>query len=362
MTYEGDKSQPVEPCWNRRWHRGVTSCPLTVPKIAQNPPLIFRALRALTRTMAFVGTLLRHRPDAALIFSTSGLGFVEKWFMSLVARYTGAKVILAVRDGFFIKRVESSPGFTFLAKLGLRPANRILCQGQAWVDFYRERLGVRPDKLVVVPNWIDATPYLKLERKVRRDLPFRILFVGWIVREKGVFDLMNAVSRHPGLRDVEVDLLGGGRSVREMREQATALGVGERLHLHGWKGDVEKLAFYQRADVLVLPSYAEGFPNVILEAMASGLPVVTTPVGGIPDVVRDRVNGLLVPVGDVSSLADALAELKDHRETGVEMGARNREAVQSRHDLKGASEKLEVLLSEISPAFAALSPPRPAGS
>jgi glycosyltransferase involved in cell wall biosynthesis len=311
--------------------------------------------------VGFVWTSLRHRPHAALIFSASGLSFVEKSFMALVARSTGAKVILAVRSGYFVQRVEGSARYKTFAKLGLWPANRILCQGQAWVDFYRKQMSVRPDKLFMVQNWIDAEPYLKLERKLQRDEPFRMLFVGWIERKKGVFDLLEAVARHSKLQDVEVDFLGGGRSVGELKERAAALGVGERFHLHGWKADIEKLDYFQRADVLVLPTHAEGFPNVILEAMAAGLPVVTTPVGGIPDVVHHGVNGLLVPVNDVSALGDALADLVDSREVGVEMGRRNRELVEARHDLKGASEKLEVILREISPAFAASLPSDPAG-
>jgi glycosyltransferase involved in cell wall biosynthesis len=240
-------------------------------------------------------------------------------------------------------------------------ANRVLCQGQVWVDFYHKRLSVRSEKLFIVPNWIDAVPYSNIERKRDREGPFRILFVGWIEFEKGVFDLLDAVARHPKLRSVEVELLGSGGAVCELRENASALGVSGRFHLRGWKGEEEKLAYYEKADVLVLPSHAEGFPNVVLEAMASGLPVVATPVGSIPDVVRDRVNGLLVPMRDSSALGDALAELKDQPDVRAEMGVRNRELVESRHNLVGASEKIETALGEISPAFADRLSPRPTG-
>jgi glycosyltransferase involved in cell wall biosynthesis len=89
----------------------------------------------------------------------------------------------------------------------------------------------------------------------------------------------------------------------------------------------ERLAFFKRADVFVLPTYAEGTPISMLEAMAAGLPVVSTPVGGIPDVVEDGVEGFIVKPGDVEALADRLARLINDPERRRRMGRRAQDKV-----------------------------------
>ncbi len=129
-----------------------------------------------------------------------------------------------------------------------------------------------------------------------------VLFLGRLERRKGIFDLLDAVSilraSIPGIRLV----CAGDGDLESVVQYAKRLGIADAVSVPGWAGPAEKQSFMNRAAVFVLPSYAEGLPMSLLEAMAAGLPVVATAVGGIPDVVSDGVNGFLFTPGDTAAL------------------------------------------------------------
>lgn len=141
----------------------------------------------------------------------------------------------------------------------------------------------------------------------------RLLFTGRIVRDKGLRELLQAahVLMAEGL-PIQVDLVGweddpARPMERELGGLAHTLGIGERVHFHGFKRlGAELNERYRMADVYVLPSYHEGFPRTIWEAMANGLPVVATSVGSIPDFLSPEEHALLVRPKDVQALAAAI--------------------------------------------------------
>ena len=103
--------------------------------------------------------------------------------------------------------------------------------------------------------------------------------------------------------------IAGSGEIQQTREQARRLGIVDRVELPGWLGPSETAALLQRTDILALPSFVESLPMVVIEAFAYGVAVVATPVGAVPEVIAHDRNGLLVPVGDVEALADALNQL-----------------------------------------------------
>lgn len=142
----------------------------------------------------------------------------------------------------------------------------------------------------------------------------RIIFgyAARLERLKGIFVLLEAFARlYQERPDVYLHIAGNGPHESEAIEQAARLGISDRCKFLGpYSGARAKADFMQSIDVLVHPSFAEGTPNTIIEAMANGLPVIASAVGGIPDMISDEM-GIIVPPGDVSSLADALKTLSD---------------------------------------------------
>jgi glycosyltransferase involved in cell wall biosynthesis len=140
-------------------------------------------------------------------------------------------------------------------------------------------------------------------------VPTTILFVGRLVARKRADHLLTAVGRlvHEG-RDVRCVLVGDGPERAGLERQATALGIMERVTFTGWLGLLtpEMLESYDQADLFCLPSFAEGLPLVIVEAMGRGVAVVATAVSGTPEAVDHERTGLLVPRDDVDALVSAL--------------------------------------------------------
>ena len=181
-------------------------------------------------------------------------------------------------------------------------ARRVIVPSESVATVAREWAHVPAEKIVVIPNAIDVNEIAV--REVARVGTATIGFIGRLDPVKHIPDLIDAMRRLDGVRCL---IFGEGQQRAELEKQIAELGLGDRVILRGaTKGPTEALS---QIDLLVLPSEAEGFGLVLIEAMAAGVPVVATNAPGIRDVVRDGRTGLLVPVGAPDRLASAIARL-----------------------------------------------------
>jgi glycosyltransferase involved in cell wall biosynthesis len=197
----------------------------------------------------------------------------------------------------------------------LRKAGAAIGVSQPMVDAL-VRLGARPERAALVKNGIDKALFRPADRmNARRALGLaeqgRIaLFVGDLKEEKGVLDLLAAFCRlqpeRGGGKPFHLVLVGEGVLEREAQKYASQLPLRGRIRIVGPKPAADVARYLAAADVLVLPSWAEGMPNVVLESLSAARPVVATRVGGIPDVVESGRTGLLIPPRDPNALAGAL--------------------------------------------------------
>lgn len=182
--------------------------------------------------------------------------------------------------------------------------------------------------VTVVPNGVDATLFTPVaENRKHTDGPLRLLVVGRLVRQKGVDCLLDAMARLPDPAVVALTVVGDGPARPELEAQAARLGLSGRVAFVGWRGRDELPGLYQTADVFVLPSRDEGMPNVVLEAMACGLPVVATDIPGSRDLVVDGETGVLMAVDDTAALHAALAQLAADPQARQRMGTAGRQRV-----------------------------------
>jgi glycosyltransferase involved in cell wall biosynthesis len=184
-----------------------------------------------------------------------------------------------------------------------------------------ESRGIDRSKITVLHNFVKPfvpSPPSEVER-LREALGVRdkavVLAVGRLSSEKGHAVLLQAVARLEkidGLPDFRVVVVGDGPEEANLVQLIARLGIEQRVVLAGFQKDVNP--YYSLGTSLALPSYSEGSPNVVLEAMAAGLPIAATAVGGVPEILQDRVTGLMVAPGDPQALADAIAQiLRDPR-------------------------------------------------
>jgi glycogen synthase len=176
----------------------------------------------------------------------------------------------------------------------------------------------------VIPNGVDLDLFHPTERPSGREGdPIRCLAVARLVERKGLGELLRAFALLPRGR-CRLDIVGGGPDESRLRELASRLGVDEEVQFLGSLARPAVAERYREADLFTLPSSAEAFGNVFAEALASGLPIVGSTVGGIPELVEHGTNGLLVSPGDTEGLAQAIDYLAGDPELRRQMGARNR--------------------------------------
>lgn len=207
------------------------------------------------------------------------------------------------------------------------------------------------DKLRVVHCGIDVGAFEPPEGAAA-DGPGEILTVGRVVPVKGQSLLVEALPElaRRGV-DARLTIVGDGPQLPELRELARRLGVEERVSFAGAVGQDEIRRHYERADVFALPSFAEGLPVVLIEAMATGLPVVASRITGVPELVEEGVSGELVIPGRADELADALERvLSAPAERRAEMGRAGRERVVAEFDIERTARELMDVFSELVPS------------
>lgn len=224
-------------------------------------------------------------------------------------------------------------------------------------DFCRSQLLklVEPDwwdNLVVVRCGLDPTEVRSLPFRARTspalpgDAPLRLLFVGRLVSEKGVLVLLRALAelRRRGV-EVTAVLVGDGPYRDEFEQAGRRLGIAEKVTFTGALTGARLAPLYREADVFCLPSFAEGLPVVLMEAMANELPVITSRIAGIAELVDDGVNGLLLPPGRDDVIADALERLAADPELRARWGRAGRERVLRDYDVGQSAALLESLFT-----------------
>lgn len=316
----------------------------TLESIAKNP-LGSRVFRAIKRFLLLFSILIRHKPKSALIFCGHGWSMVEKGLMILIMKRFGVKCIIAPNSGLIVMSL-SKPWFKkFLIRV-FRKSDHIICQGEYWKKTFLEYTD-NPDKLVLLKNWLS-------DKSVNSELPpfsfpprnhINLIYMGWLEKYKGVSDLLKAVKKckDKGV-DINLDIWGEGSNQPEFENEVAELGISSEVHFKGWANEQHKEKIYHEMPILVLPSYYEGLPNVVLEAMAHGLPVISTNVSTLPEVITHGKNGLLYDIGNVDQLTNAILELGNDPLAQQSMREKAKSSLDS-YDLHKASELLSNLLN-----------------
>lgn len=192
--------------------------------------------------------------------------------------------------------------------------------------------------LDVVRMGVDVEAYQPEDRSDRTG-PLRVLYVGRLVAEKGAPVLLKALAdlSSRGIA-FEARLVGSGPLEVDLRARVSELGLIDRVELCGSVGQDSLPSHYRWADAFCLPSFQEGLPVVLMEAQASGLPVVTTAIAGIPELVRDGRNGVVVPAGRADRIADALFGLAVDPDLRHRYGVRARQDVVAVHSIERVSQ------------------------
>ena len=278
--------------------------------------------------------------------SAAALGSVRAWKPDVVIAFFGVPsgpvgllLRLASRVPYVVSlRGGDVPGFqpydlAFFHKL-LGPLIRLLWKNASGVvanSAGLQSLARRfaPEmEIAVIPNGVDAQAFHPASAPSDTARPVQLLFVGRVVFQKGLDVLLRALAMLPSSLDFHLEIIGDGDQREPLTAEIRRLGLEQKITFSGWCDRTAIAARYRQADVFVFPSRDEGMPNVVLEAMASSLPIVATAIAGNEDLVREGENGCLVPPEDATALAAALTRLIEQADLRRTMGRASRAIVE----------------------------------
>jgi glycosyltransferase involved in cell wall biosynthesis len=320
-----------------------TQYPITYLATHRDGGALLKLRTAAGALLRFCAMLLRGQVSLLHCHTASRNSFWRKTPFFLLAFLFRVPAILHLHGGEFhlFYEKESGPLKRWLIRFIYDRAAHVLVLSERWRQWVcsisrnaRVSIIFNPVQLPALPDW-------------SRRVPGQTLFFGRLGRGKGVYDLLAAArelkDRHPGLQLA----LGGDGEVDKARAAAEELGLGAHTQFLGWVRGEQKARALERASIYTLPSYNEGMPMSILEAMAYGLPVLATPVGGIPDVVSDGVEGYLVAAGDVAALAQRWNELLENPALAQRMGEAARRKVAARFSADAVLPQLGALYQSL---------------
>jgi glycosyltransferase involved in cell wall biosynthesis len=271
-----------------------------------------RAVHQLSRALDSIEPTVIH-----IHFASRG-STLRKMLLAQLVIHARRPLILHAHGGGFDKFHRGLPPvLRRFVNRTLQQANLVITLSSQWRDFYIRECELAPSQVVVLPNPV-RVPAKTPDRSHRSQVQF--VHLGKLGQSKGSYDLVKAFFALPADLRARARLVLAGNGDVDALQQATA---GEsRITVLPWIDAAERDRLLAESDVFALPSYAEGVPMSLLESMASGLPCITTPVGGIPDVITQGVEGLLVPPGDVEQLSAAMARLITDDNLRVAAGVR----------------------------------------
>lgn len=291
----------------------------------------------------YLYAMVLNRPNIIHLHTSQGYGWLKDTFYLWVSRLFGCRIVLHMHGGNFDNYYNESPRPIQLYTLGnLKLADLIVTVSHEWEDRIKKIL---PNgKVVSLLNCIDLDELRpKNDGNDQKDRVFAI-FLGRVGPLKGAMDLIESLGILQS-RDLILHtwILGGEEQNGDMKRAQTKideLGLSGKCELLGNVGRDRKNQLLIESNVFILPSYYECLPISILEAMAAGLPIIATPVGGIPEVVKEGENGFLVLPGDINTLAERIERIVIDRKLRKVMGNKSREIAEQILDVNEYTCKL----------------------
>jgi glycosyltransferase involved in cell wall biosynthesis len=239
------------------------------------------------------------------------LSVFRKGTIILFCRLIGIPTILHLHAAQFPIFYNTAPSLIKLLVRGVfKFPVKIIVLGDSAKKFAINDLFVAEEKIEIVTNGVPSAVYSR--RKFDASKNFEILFLGNLTERKGVSDLLQAIEEKLSIEGKGFFLrLAGGGNIEKYKKYTAENGLEDFVSFEGWVDQLTASAFLANADVLILPSYDEGLPLAILEAMANGVAVICSPVGEIPHFLKDEINALFVTPGDVSGINCAISRLQN---------------------------------------------------
>jgi glycosyltransferase involved in cell wall biosynthesis len=272
---------------------------------------------------------------------------IRKLILLTIGRAFGLRYVLHVHDYDYAEYFRGQRKFLQeLITTMFRKAEIVVVLGRRDLELVSQTIQLSKDRMVVLHNAV-PDPGPSPDRRPVLGKPCQLLFLGYLSARKGVSELLKALAS-PAVRHLNWRAtLAGDGPIDEYRALAKDLGILDSVSFPGWVDERRVSELCAGADVLVLPSYAEGLAMSVLEGLSHGLAVITTPVGAHLEVIEPEVSGILVPPGDIPALADALVRVIEDESLRSRLGRGARARFLEKFAVRRYVDRLEQLHADL---------------
>ncbi len=293
----------------------------------------------------FLWKLLNWEIDIVHIHLSDGGSVLRKAILVLIALIFGKPVLMHAHGAEFDVKYSKFPKLAQQIMNGIfRRCHGFIVLSKTWKEYYVKNLGLNEKQVFILPNPTELPTQIPLRKNVKK---VKFGFFGRVGDRKGTFDLIKAFANLPkNLQESSELIIAGDGDIQQGKKLVESLNLAERVTFLGWINAQTRDELLATIDVFVLPSYNEGLPMALLEAMGWGLPSIVTPVGGIPELIIANKNGFLVSSGDIQQLSEAMELLIENETLRLEVGNEARKTVIP-FDVKIYCDRLKEIYDQI---------------
>ena len=275
--------------------------------------------------------------DIVHIHMASNASFYRKSVFIILSRLFRKKTIIHQHscdfDVFFLNKSKILKQ-KIIRKI-FSMADKVIVLSEEWAEFFGNHV-CEARKIEIIYNGVVIPEYEKSDYSDRN-----VLMLGRLGQRKGTYDLLKAIPEVVlAIPDV-VFYLGGDGDVEQCKKIVEEQGLGDHVKVLGWVQDKDKKEYLQKCSTFILPSYNEGMPMAVLEAMSYGLATISTNTGGIPQIIEQAKNGIRIDAGNVDAIVNSLVEVLGNMEKRKAMGTAGKERIREKFDLRINLEKLK---------------------
>jgi len=283
-----------------------------------------------------------HKSPIFHIHVASKGSYLRKSILAKICLLFEHKVIFHIHGAMFDKFIEESSAHRKNSIIALLNAvDRVVVLSESWFSYFSNH--IPKNKLLVIYN--PSSTFKPEFSKNYNQKRVRVLFMGRMGERKGIYDLINAVKL---IKDIDFILnIYGDGDVAKVKELVEKEKLQRIITVNNWVVHSKINEIYENSDIMVLPSYAEGLPMSLLEAVGKGLALISTKVGGIPEIIKNGENGFLISAGDVVALSEKLKELMETPGLIEKMGKQSHVIAGEKFSVRKIEEQLQELYSSL---------------
>lgn len=263
--------------------------------------------------LQFLYWMLFH-PEIKIVHVQGSVGasFWRKAIFIYIAKFFHKKVVWHMHAGRFAVFYQQH---RYAVRKVVNKSDVIIALSEYWKEYFKNEFPTK--RVEIIKNVISAPRVHKQQTGY-----FTLLFLGLLGKNKGIYDLLECIRDHKVEFQGKLKLyIGGNGEIEHIKQLIKEYGIADIVIFEGWVSGDKKIELLNKSDAYILPSYKEGLPISILEAMSYGMPIISTPVGGIPEIVSNGENGYLVEPGNKEDIYKAIISLLNDSDLRNRMGS-----------------------------------------